>query len=236
MELPLLEWCDIPTGETVIENKVYPINSFKMSKYPVTYGQFNAFLDITDGYYNPEWWKQLAVRHETPGEQEWTINNHPRTHVSWYDAVAYCRWLGSKIGEQVRLPTEWEWQWAAQSFDGRRYPWGNEFDPKKGNTIESGISQPTPVERFAAYPSPFGVCDMAGNIWEWCLNESKIPQNVGVGGKEWRAVRGGAWDFGQQFATTTCRFHFIPSERFNIIGFRMVIGGNPAPAYAVPYE
>lgn len=108
-------------------------------------------------------------------------DDFPRTDVSWYEAVAFCRWLtekalilhpsGTSDHWEIRLPSEQEWQRAAQGNDGREYPWGNRFDKARANTFESGIGAATPVTRFTGGASPFGVMDMCGNVWEWCLTD-----------------------------------------------------------------
>ncbi len=122
------EWCEIPAGRVEIEGQSFDVQPLSMAKYPATYEQFQVFIDAEDGFHNDEWWQGLADRESQPGSQRFThAENLPRENVSWYDAVAFCRWSSSKVGYEVRLPTEWEWQWAAQGPDGQAYPWGPEY-------------------------------------------------------------------------------------------------------------
>jgi hypothetical protein len=223
--LPMLEWCNIPAGKVKIEGKVYRVEVFHIGKYPITYAQFQAFVDAPDGFYNDEWWQGLAASKDhrsEPGRQAWPIDNHPRENVSWYDAVAFCRWLSHKLGCGVRLPTEWEWQRAAQGGDGRVYPWGKDFDSSRCNTDENGFEQTTPVDKYPTGKSPYGVYDMAGNVWEWCLNEYDNPGNVGLAGSERRVLRGGAWSVDPFYARTDFRNRHRPSDRAGADGFRVV--------------
>ncbi|MCC7450847.1 MAG: SUMF1/EgtB/PvdO family nonheme iron enzyme, partial [Anaerolineae bacterium] len=179
--LPLLEWIDIPAGQVTLEDDAgtFPVEPFKIAKYSVTNAQFQAFID-DGGYREDRYWKGLAQRETAPKDPSWSDPTHPRETVNWYEAMAFTRWLSEKTGLSVTLPTEWQWQWAAVGDTGWAYPYGNSFDPNKGNTSESKIWRTTPVDRYPQGVSPFGVVDMAGNVWEWCLNEFETPRNVNV--------------------------------------------------------
>lgn len=219
--LPMLEWVDIPAGRMAIEGKEYPVEAFRIGKYPVTYAQFQAFIDAPDGFYHDEWWHNLSKREVEPGRQRWPAINHPRERVSWYDAIAFCRWLSQKTGLSVSLPTEQQWQRAAQGDDNREYPWGDEFDSGRCNTTERGIGKTTPVNRYPSGISPYGIFDMAGNVWEWCLNEFDNPEIVDLIGEERCVLRGGAWGTNAFNACTTCRYGRTPHRRSSIVGFRL---------------
>ena len=158
----------------IIESRVYRVRAFQMSKYPITYAQYEAFIHAADGYFNPAWW-QRADPHREPAEQRWPIPDHPREHVNWYEAVAFCRWLSHRLGRTIRLPTEQQWQRAAEGDAGRAYPWGERYDDTSlANTRERALGHTTPVTQFAKGVSQFGVFDMGGNVWEWCLNSYSI--------------------------------------------------------------
>ncbi len=228
VKLPLLEWCEIPAGQVVIEGQTYSVPAFQISKYPVTNAQYAAFINHPFGYADPVWWayspEAQAWRAENPqaAPGAFTGDKRPRENVSWYEAVAFCRWLAYMIGEHVTLPTEQQWQWAAQGNTAREYPWDGPFDANKCNTKESGIGQTTDVDRYPDGASPFGVMDMAGNVWEWCLNEYENPENTGLGGDARRVLRGGAWYDLRDFARAAYRDDPLPRDRLYYDGFRVL--------------
>jgi formylglycine-generating enzyme required for sulfatase activity len=233
-------WCEIPgvEGFRLLTDEgdkgTYDIAQFYMAKYPITYAQFQVFIGAAEGFYNDEWWQGLAASKEhksKPRNQRWKIDNHPRENVSWYDAVAFTRWLSSKLGYEVRLPTEWEWQWAAQGPDGREYPWGNEYirgyanvDEKASGVLLRGTSlkKTAPVCSYPQGASPYGVLDMAGNVWEWCLNEYEDPGSIRLAGDASRVVRGGSWFDDQSSARAAFRRYNLPYGCGVDAGFRVV--------------
>lgn len=235
---PPFEWCEIPgvkqfrltTDEG--DKGTYDISLFYMAKYQTTFEQFQVFVDDPQGFTNPAWRQGLAVdenQREAPGTQYFTHDrNLPRENVSWYDAVAFCRWLSSQVGYEVRLPTEWEWQWAAQGPDDREYPWGNEFDESRCNSDESGIGQTTPVTQYPNGEGPFHVMDMAGNIWEWCLNGYEDAGRVTTTGDAMRVVRGGAWRHDRDNARCSYRGGNDPDDRNSRVGFRVCMDCAPS--------
>jgi formylglycine-generating enzyme required for sulfatase activity len=206
---------------------------FRISIYHVTNIQYDAFLNTPDGYHNRDWWEQLG-KHDC-SIPSWQSANHPRETVSWYEAVAFCHWLTYKHreakildeGRQIRLPTEWEWQLAATGGDQeRKYPWGYDWNPACCNSNESRLNRTTAVGIYPAGATAQGVMDMAGNIWEWCLNKhnySSDPYGINVddSGVQ-RVMRGGAWfNFGESLCSTF-RNQNAPSFRDNYVGFRVV--------------
>jgi len=94
--------------------------------------------------------------------------SHPVVYVDWYDALAYCDWLSRVLRRTVTLPSEAQWEKAARGDrDTREYPWGEAFEPGLCNSLKLALGDTTPVGIFPAGASPYGVLDMAGNVWEW---------------------------------------------------------------------
>jgi hypothetical protein len=201
--LPDFVWLSVPGGKIALEDNAgtFTVKPFAISKYLVTWVQYRSFLQAQDGYGNRRWWQGLAEREGQPGEQYRQQENHPAENVSWYDAVAFCRWLSARLGCDIRLPTEWEWQQAATGRDAARgYPWGVDWHSTYANIYESGLSRTTAVGLYPQGASPVGALDMSGNVWEWCLNEYDNLRRTGLSGDARRAVRGGSWRGSQPYA------------------------------------
>ena len=121
--------------------------------------------DITDEADPQKWWEGLAKRQDEPGEQYRKLDNHPADKVSWYDAVAYCRWLSGRLDYEIRLPSEWEWQQAATGGDPtNKYPWGGKWDSDRANTDESGLSRATAVGLYPQGASLVGAFDQLSGL------------------------------------------------------------------------
>lgn len=234
--LPDMLWCDVPAGKFLYgydKQEQVMAQASKMAKYLITYQQFQAF--VTSGEYEDErWWDGMpeAYHRQSIREQNNLYNNHPRENVSWYQAVAFTRWLTANyraaglIGTEVeiRLPTEQEWEKAARGIDGREYPYEGEFDAAKGNTRETGIGQTSVVGMYPDGVSPYGIQDMSGNKWEWCLNDYRNPKVVdGYGNGEQKVVRGGSFINSQYDARASDRRNNDP---VNSSGFRVVLSSS----------
>jgi hypothetical protein len=198
------------------------IDGYKMSRYPVTNAQFHAFVVADDGYGNDGWWQDLQ-KPETPHESYWKESNRPVEQVDWYEAMAFCRWLSKKLDLDIRLPTEEQWEKAARGTDGREYPWGNEFESERCNA-EYKLGETSAVGIYPQGRSPYGLMDMSGNVWEWCLNkydESQVvtPDLSGT----YRVLRGGSWYGDAQGVRSAYRHGGTPDFRDNGIGFRLVL-------------
>ncbi len=224
--VPDIAWSDVPAGKITLErgHGTFSVQPFKIAMYPITYIQYRAFLEAADGYADPTWWDEPAKREEQPGQQYRRVANRPAEKVSWYDAVAFCRWLSAKLGCEIRLPTEWEWQQAATGGDpANRYPWGPQWDSRFANTDESGLSRTTAVGMYPRGASPVGAVDMSGNVWEWCVNEYDRPARTTIEGDSHRVVRGGSWRYFPDLARAAYRDGSPPIDRSNFIGFRVVV-------------
>jgi len=162
--------------------------------------------------------------------------------VSWYDAVAFCRWLTAQLarsetddsealrrikeqGWVVRLPTEWEWQFAASGgLPGRSFPWGPDWDDRLAHTKHNQINQTMAVGMYPPGASPLGALDMSGNVWEWCLNCYDTPENLDLGRGDRRVLRGGSWYHWGSYAHTGMRSRYFPDHRYDAGGFRVLCG------------
>lgn len=204
------DWIEIPgrrgTMKTNEDNVTLsiPTERYWIAKYPVTNAQFHQFMDA-NGYYNEHWWTAVGwkVREREHymeprywNNSEFNGDTQPVVGVSWFEAIAFCSWLSEVTGETIMLPTEAQWQYAAQGDDNRVYPWGNEWDCERCNNsvIPCGSTVTTPVTQYEGKGnSPFGVVDMAGNVWEWCLTDYVSGENDVSISTTRRVLRGGSW-------------------------------------------
>lgn len=159
VETPEIELVSIPAGSFLYGEDKQPRETaaYQIGKYPITNKQYQTFVEAT-GHPKPAYWENGIP----PGKED-----HPVVNVSWHDAKAFCTWLAEATGMPYRLPTELEWEKAARGMDGREYPWGGHFDFAKANTWSSTIHDTSPVDAYPKGVSPYGVLDMAGNVWEW---------------------------------------------------------------------
>ena len=193
--------------------------AFEIAKFPITNDDYYQFV-LDANYRVPKGWSGLRYIDE--------FKEHPVTWVSWRDALAYTKWISSKTGENYRLPTEAEWEKASRGIDQRVYPWGDTFDPWRCNTIESGKHQTTPVGSYTpGGDSPWEVCDLVGNVWEWTSSllinypyqAGDGRENLATPGK--RVTRGGAWYYSRKLARCSSREGMLPDYTSNALGFRL---------------
>ncbi|MCG8351838.1 MAG: formylglycine-generating enzyme family protein [Chloroflexales bacterium] len=211
---------------------------FALAQTPVTNALYSRYVAVT-GRRSPLTWHGS----EPPAEQR----DHPVVDVSWDEAQSFCIWLNDQLtnealqvidamGQQpvcynlqsaVRLPSEAEWEYAARGSEGYTFPWGNSFDPKCANTRETGVARTTPVGSYPEGASPYGLLDMAGNVWEWTTTLDHIyPYNADDGREAAQAsgrriLRGGCYANPQGFSRCACRFRLPPTVRNEFIGFRL---------------
>jgi len=244
-----------------------------MARYPVTVAQFGAFVAAA-GYENDGWWtptgwawrrgewdsqvkgdytrdwlkRRPAALRGAPmwWDSQQRYPTRPVMGVSWFEAVAYCRWLeeqlrarnamspvlqSEKLGRfQVRLPSEAEWEKAARCGDARRYPWGDEnWDEERANINASRISHASPVGLYPRGANSWGLHDMAGNVWEWTQtlyasypysekDGRNAPETEGN-----RVLRGGSWDDDERLARCASRLGSVPDGFLKCVGFRAVL-------------
>lgn len=211
---PFLMGSDTGRGDEAPAHEV-DLPAFEIDKFEVTNADFAKFVEAT-GYETDAEKAGVANTWRTYYTQG--KDNHPVVKVSWNDAVAYCQWVGK------RLPTEAEWEKAARGTDGRVYPWGSDYDPQKANGKDRGIRGTTAVGSFAEGASPYGVMDMAGNVWEWTADWYKpYPGSTFESpyfGEKFRVLRGGGWFETAEFLRTMVRNAGTPETANDDIGFR----------------
>ncbi len=213
------EWKE--DGNFYIEQPMHIVElpSFEIGKYPVTNLEYYRFVWEVN-YRIPRGWS--GFRYEDG------LDKHPVVGITYYDAIAYIEWLNKKTSREYRLPTEAEWERAARGPDGRIYPWGDEFDPWRCNTLESGLERTTPVDSYVpAGVSPVGAVGMVGNVWEWTSSrllpypfqpDPEPPQNQRQVGF---VVRGGAWYYSRKLARCATRESYQPDYLSPALGFRL---------------
>ena len=236
---PWMDHLDLVIQGAAPRHTVY-LDTFEIDIHEVTNDQYGRFVHTT-GTAPPAF---VTDRRLTRPES-------PVVGVSWKDSAAFCAWAGK------RLPTEAEWEKAARGVEGYDYPWGNDWDPAKLRTSdgissrdlegfdawsdwidetssESSTAGPTAVGSHPRGASPYGVMDMAGNVWEWVAdwfdaNYYKVSPERNPTGPETgrrRVLRGGGWDAPRVMAYTWFREDFMtPSEKRDVTGFRCARDG-----------
>ncbi len=293
-----MEFCYVPAGRFWMgsgdgegyddERPQHPLElpACWIGRYPVTNAQFAEFVQaggyddaaywpeaeaagywqVAQGYYNQ--WENAPRRAPAAFGDPFDLPNHPVAGVSWYEALAFSRWLSEKVGREFRLPNEPEWEKAARGGEEvptepviralgegllsgefsrqanpaprRVYPWGDvEITVELANYAKTGIDSTSAVGCFPAGASPYGVEEMAGNVWEWTrslwgdrkrnfvypydANDDREKLDAGDGVR--RVLRGGSWSSSADFVRCAYRSHIVPRIWFNGLGSRLVAPG-----------
>ena len=192
--------------EGIGESDEYPqhrvrLSSFYLQEHEVTNEEYQRFV----------------ASHGFPSGKE----RHPVVEVTWTEAMAYAEWLGGS------LPTEAQWEFAARGEEGRTYPWGEDDPTPERLNYRGNVGRTTPVRSYQQGATPEGIYDLAGNVWEWCLDwygtyggeELVDPRGPPQGTS--RVLRGGSFNFGPWFLRGASRRYGRPAFRFVFRGFRV---------------
>jgi formylglycine-generating enzyme required for sulfatase activity len=226
----------VPSGEFVMGSDALDAapNERPLSKVTLNHFYLSRHL-VTNAVY--EKFDPSHKRNRIPEAGD----DHPVVYVSSLDAIKFCQWLSARTRKKYRLPTEAEWEYAARGTGGRKYPWGNyegrgdlaNFADRNTDfawsepEIDDGYSQTSPVGAFPFGASAFGMEDMAGNVWEWCLDYYEAyrpapkvnPRGPAAGAR--RVYRGGSWKSRFKSLRATARNSNVPTFSCNDLGFRV---------------
>jgi formylglycine-generating enzyme required for sulfatase activity len=269
-----IEFCPIPPGEFwmgegkeehLSQSVDYP---FQISRYPITQAQYGAFVEA-GGYALERYWPEAIARKvwrngqikgfldNEPRDKPENFNepfmlaNHPVVGVTWYEALAFTRWLTGQMraagrlsaDQVVTLPSEAEWEKAARAGDRRVYPWDSSADPNRANYDDSGIGSTSAVGCFPGGASPYEVEELSGNVWEWTRSlwgddwekpEYIYPYDPADGRESLeasdrvrRVLRGGAFDNNEDSVRCAYRNRYHPYSWSSNIGIRVVVVVSP---------
>ena len=223
------------------------LDEYLIGKYDVTNAQFAVFVKAT-GYKTTaeregsglaydgrnwvnmkgaDWQRPKGINSNLSGK-----DNHPVVLASWDDAVAFCAWVSQVSGRKVALPTEAQWEKAARGTDGRLYPWGNDTPNANLANFNRSVKDTTAVGKYSpAGDSPYGVADLAGNVWEWVSDwydgnyytNSPVSNPQGITTGQYRVRRGSGWDKSSTSVRTTHRDSYNPYFRNDFLGFRVAV-------------
>jgi len=208
-------WC-MPWDGQIDHDIQVDVKPFCIDEAQVSNADFKKFLDATN--YRPKH-PENFLKHWSDGRPPAGLEDHPVVYVDLDDARAYAAWAGK------RLPTEAEWQFAAQGSDGRKWPWGPEFDRTRCNPGQATM----PVRSLPEGRSPYGLYQMSGNVWEWTESERDDGHTrfVMIRGGSYFDAKGSAWYIrgGPQPCTSHVKFiRMWPGlDRCATVGFRCVV-------------
>jgi len=186
------------------------VSEFTMGRYAVTFEQYDRFAKATG--------------RKLPGACGWGRTSRPIMKVSWFDATTYAEWLNDITGEDFRLPTEAEWEYACRAGTKTDYSFGEKITEEQANFDRSN-NRTMPVGSYQ--PNPFGLYEMHGNVWEWCADwydrypTGKVKDPMGPDNGKYRVLRGGSWFVNAGLTRSTSRTCDEPGERDHSRGFRL---------------
>ncbi|MDH3942510.1 MAG: formylglycine-generating enzyme family protein [Anaerolineae bacterium] len=205
-----IDWVQIPAGDFIYGprkdlNIRLISEDYSIARVPITNAQYKIFIDANIDYPVPNDWNAETRQFK------FGFDIHPVVHITYEHAESFCEWA------QCRLPTEEEWEKAARGEFGNTYPWGEEIDPKLANYKHKNIKRigTSAVGEYSDGASPYGVLDMAGNVYEWTsswFNDDRIL----------RVARGGYWGCSSPNVRTTYRKNLHPEFSSPAVGFRPV--------------
>jgi len=197
-------------------HKIY-LDGYWIGKYEVTFDQYDQYCNENN-----------IIK---PDDEGWSRRKMPVINVSWNDALEYTKWISRKIGLTFRLPTEAEWEKAARGNNGRKYPWGNTFFNNGRACYNQEGTRSKSIGFYTSSVSPYGLLDMSGNVWEWCLDwysekfytnsPTRNPNGPFSGSK--RVARGGSWKDTIESLRCSNRNKASPIARNNALGFRLCL-------------
>ena len=214
------------------------VSRFAMGQHEVTVGDYLRFVQAT-GRHAPKWQEAGNEYNIHTGTNDYykemgnalTDENHPIVGISWLDVTAYAEWLSEQTGQDYRLPTEAQWEYAARAGTSTQYWWGNKIGSNKancGSDCGDRFEYTSPVGSFPK--NPFGLYDTAGNVWEWTCSEYENPNN----GKEKACLsknhsnddslfvlRGGSWIYDALRVRSSNRFRSQRAIRSRYCGARL---------------
>ncbi len=219
-----IEWVQIPEGEfkrgdngdspATPEHNVY-LDEYYVSKYEVTFEQYDKFYEETG--------------QSKPSDHGWGRGKRPVINVSWHDAKVFCDWLAKKTGKNIHLLTEAQWEKAYRGTDFREYPWGNSNPNCSILNFNNCQGKTMPVGSYTSDVSPYGVYDLAGNVWEWCqdwysatyypISPRNNPQGPSTGSE--RVNRGGNYTDDAYTSRAAARRGNEPDYTDHKVGFRL---------------
>lgn len=206
----------VPAGVVLLGATASPqrteLPAFRISRGPVSCAEYLAFIVATDHPTPPYWGGD-----EPPA----ALLEHPVVDVTYSDARTYCRWLGTATDGEFWLPSETEWQHAAQGDDGRAYPWGDEWSPDSCNASASGAGGTAPIGSYPQDTSPYGCVDMAGNVEEWTGTRYAPADSAAPPDPNLVVVRGGSWRSDADAARCTSRLARDARQGDAARGFRV---------------